>query len=139
MAIKNKEILQAFNAWIVSDNVALYKGKFITQCAQWKNPQTAQELEAYFLKEYYNDYKNMTVYETLTPSQQQDIDTAINYINIGVLKALKYGESIDITENVSVRHYSDIEHVVIDHIEEDDEILCVQWNENDSEIIYHEL
>jgi hypothetical protein len=55
----NIEISKAYNEWINSDNVEKYKGRYITQCGQWKNPMNAFQLKKYFLKEYH--FKNVAV------------------------------------------------------------------------------
>lgn len=53
--MSKKEINEAFNEWIESDNVIKLKNGYSTQCAQYTNCLSKKDLLKYFIKEYINN------------------------------------------------------------------------------------
>jgi hypothetical protein len=53
--MSKKEINEAFNEWIESDNVIKLKDGYSTQDAQYMNCLSKDELLKYFIKEYINN------------------------------------------------------------------------------------
>ena len=52
------EIMYLLDEFIEEGNAVLIDGKWSTQCAQYTNRLTKEELVKYFIKEYYPEYNN---------------------------------------------------------------------------------
>lgn len=53
-----RDILDLLDEFIQEGNAVLIDGKWSTQCAQYTNRFTKEELLKYFIKEYYPEYNN---------------------------------------------------------------------------------
>lgn len=53
-----RDILDLLDEFIEEGNAVLIDGKWSTQCAQYTNRLTKEELLKYFIKEYYPEYNN---------------------------------------------------------------------------------
>ena len=57
-----KDILDLLDEFIEEGNAVLIDGKWSTQCAQYTNRLTKEELVKYFIKEYYPEYNDKDNY-----------------------------------------------------------------------------
>lgn len=53
-----RDILDLLDEFIEDGNAVLIDGKWSTQCAQYTNRLTKDELVKYFIKEYYPEYND---------------------------------------------------------------------------------
>lgn len=81
--------------------------------------------------------KSNTAIDLLTEDQRSSLEAAKNKVTIEMLNALDYGEDIDLNELFVLSHYCEDEIVVINLKAEWNEILQVQWSDDD--IIFEEL
>lgn len=57
-----RDILDLLDEFIEEGNAVLIDGKWSTQCAQYTNRLTKEELVKYFIKEYYPEYNDKDNY-----------------------------------------------------------------------------
>ena len=73
----------------------------------------------------------MTTYETLTTTQQTEVDKAISLIEISDIKALSYGEDVELTKEVCLSHYCEDDVIVLNLTKEWIEVFQVLYSDND--------
>tara|TARA_R110000796_G_scaffold149032_1_gene265904 strand:+ start:433 stop:678 length:246 start_codon:yes stop_codon:yes gene_type:complete len=81
----------------------------------------------------------MTVFETLTKSQQAEILKAKKLVTIKDLDALSYGEDIELTNQVCMSHYCEDDVIVLNLTEEWIEVFQILFNVEEEEIIFESI
>mgnify|MGYP003633421906 FL=1 len=81
----------------------------------------------------------MTVFETLTKSQQAEILKAKKLVTIKDIDALSYGEDIELTNQVCMSHYCEDDVIVLNLTEEWIEVFQILFNVEEEEIIFESI
>jgi hypothetical protein len=81
----------------------------------------------------------MTIIETLTEDQQEDVFNAADLITIDLLKSLDYGEEIKLTDKMTLSHYCEDEIIVLNLTEEWEEVFQILFDTETEEIIFESL
>ena len=81
----------------------------------------------------------MTIIETLTEDQQEDVFNAADLVTIDLLKSLDYGEEIQLTDKMTLSHYCEDEIIVLNLTEEWEEVFQILFNAETKEIIFESL
>ena len=81
----------------------------------------------------------MTIIETLTEDQQEDVFNAADLVTIDLLESLDYGEEIQLTDKMTLSHYCEDEIIVLNLTEEWEEVFQIQYNTETEEIIFESL
>jgi len=80
----------------------------------------------------------MTKFDTLTKDQQNEVLEAKNLVTIEDLRALSYGEDLELTNKVCLSHYCEEDIIVLNLTEEWEEVFQI-LNYKDEEIIFESL
>jgi hypothetical protein len=81
----------------------------------------------------------MTIFETLTKSQQAEILKAKKLVTIKDLDALSYGEDIELTNQVCMSHYCEDDVIVLNLTEEWVEVFQILFDTETKEIIFESI
>ena len=81
----------------------------------------------------------MTIIETLTEDQQEDVFNAADLVTIDLLTSLDYGEEIQLTDKMTLSHYCEDEIIVLNLTEEWEEVFQILFNAETKEIIFESL
>ena len=81
----------------------------------------------------------MTIFETLTKSQQTEILKAKKLVTIKDLDALSYGEDIELTGKVCLSHYCEDDVIVLNLTEEWVEVFQILFDTETKEIIFESI
>lgn len=84
----------------------------------------------------------MTILETLTEEQTEQLQQAQDIITVKVLDSLNYGDEIKLNSTFKLYHYSEEDIVVIGFIDdevENWEVIQLQWDTETELIIFEAL
>ena len=81
----------------------------------------------------------MTIIETLTEDQQEDVFNAADLVTIDLLKSLDYGEEIQLTDKMTLSHYCEDEIIVLNLTEEWEEVFQIQYTTETGQIDFEAL
>ena len=81
----------------------------------------------------------MTIIETLTEDQQEDVFNAADLVTIDLLKSLDYGEEIQLTDKMTLSHYCEDDIIVLNLTEEWEEVFQVQYTTETGQIDFEAL
>ena len=80
----------------------------------------------------------MSTYEKLTNEQRSEIDKAIKLVNIKDIRALNFGEDLELTPEVCLSHYCEEEVIVLNLTNEWIEVYQIQ-SYKDEHVIFETI
>ena len=81
----------------------------------------------------------MTIIETLTEDQQEDVFNAADLVTIDLLESLDYGEEIELTDKMTLSHYCEDDIIVLNLTEKWEEVFQVQYTTETGQIDFEAL